>query len=122
MMFAGGGVAHQEIGSNNWQLRPSVFQEINGSNEEFVPDISTDTWNPVPDEISTTHQDDPGPRSGGGGHSGLVIRLPPLSAFPRLSSLYNDSEKSLVPDDEEPISDSEQDETSCESATESDQD
>ena len=101
MLFAGGGVAHQEVCSENWQLKPSILRHNDDLDENGTLDIGTDQVLDgdarslaVPETSSTA------PKSRG---SGLVVRLPPLSSFPRLT--MTDKDRMLVPDDEETASD-----------------
>ena len=102
MLFAGGWVAHQEIRSDNWQLKPSVLQNAGDMNE--VDALGTHGQNLWSDERNQI-LDLPG-ISGTASNSRverLIIRLPPLSAFPRLS--LTDKDRLVVSDDEQLASD-----------------
>ena len=115
MMFAGDGVAHQELCSDNWQLKPSVLQCRDDIDEAAVPIFDTEqVFNPntfahQPSASSSTTA--PKPQG-----SGLIIRLPPLSSFANLS--LTDKDRSVIPNDEEDASgweysDSETDESTA---------
>ena len=111
MLFVGGGVAHQEIRSDNWQLKPSVLRD------DVEDHLTSNSWQASRQDTGIGDPDihSEATATSNTRGSGLIIRIPPLSAFPLRSSAVDD--RHVVPDDEEIMSN-----WSCADSSDSDPD